>query len=74
MRLENLLHPITPAQFFAEYWEKQPLLIRAEECSRFNGLFSSKDLGRLLHYLRPLPPDDMKLVKGVNPETKPLGN
>lgn len=63
MRLEELLHPITPAQFFAEYWEKQPLLIRAER-SRFSGLFSSKDLGRLLHYLRPSPPEGMKLIKG----------
>jgi hypothetical protein len=63
--LEDLLHPMTAAQFFGEYWERRPLLVRGER-GRFSHIFSSKDLGRLLHYLRPLPPDDMKLIKGVN--------
>lgn len=65
MRLEDLLRPVTTAEFFAEYWERRPLLVRGER-GRFSGVFSSKDLGRVLHYMRPLPPDDMKLVKGVH--------
>lgn len=65
MRLEDLLHPMTTTQFFGEYWEQRPLLVRGER-GRFSNIFSSKDLGRVLHYLRPQPPDDMKLVKGIN--------
>jgi hypothetical protein len=64
MGLEQLLHPMTTQQFFGEYWEQRPLLLRGER-GRFSSIFSSKDLGRLLHYLRPMPPDDMKLVKGI---------
>ena len=34
-RLEWLLHPIKPAVFFRDYWEKKPLLIRRSDRSYY---------------------------------------
>jgi lysine-specific demethylase/histidyl-hydroxylase NO66 len=65
MSLAELIHPITPSQFSDDYWEKRPLLVSGER-GRFSHLFSSADVGRLLHYLRPGPPEDLVLVKGSN--------
>jgi hypothetical protein len=63
MSLETLLHPLEPAQFYGEVWEKRPFLARGEP-ERLAGLFSSRDMGRLLHFLRPRAPEGMLLVKG----------
>ncbi len=63
---EELIHPITPAHFFEEYWEKRPVLIEGAP-ERFSHLFSSKDMGRLLHYLRPSTPEGLLVVKGGQP-------
>ena len=63
MRLEEILQPIPPAQFFREHWQRRPLLVRGMR-GRFSGLFSSKDVGRLIHFLAPLPPEGIKLIKG----------
>jgi bifunctional lysine-specific demethylase and histidyl-hydroxylase NO66 len=63
MNLGELIHPIDPADFCAEYWGKQPLVIRAES-SRFRQIFSSRDLGPLLEFRPPRSPEGMLLVKG----------
>ncbi len=38
--LEWMIHPITPKQFFAEYWEKKPLVIKRKDPEYYTGLFS----------------------------------
>lgn len=63
MNLAELIHPITPSQFSDEYWEQRPLTVSGHK-DRFAHLFSSTDIGRLLHYLRPGPPEDLVLIKG----------
>lgn len=63
MSLAELIYPITPSQFSDDYWEKRPLVVSGEQ-GRFSNLFSSADIGRLLHYLRPGPPEDLVLIKG----------
>lgn len=62
MDLTELLHPIAPAKFFEERWEREPVLLRGAP-GRFSGLFSSKDIGRLLTYGRTRPIDGVLLVK-----------
>ena len=62
MNLAEVLSPMSPEQFFGEYWEKQPVLIRGT-AGRFRGVFDSRDLGALLHTFRPSA-DAMLLVKG----------
>ncbi len=42
----QLLNNLTPAQFFAEYWQKKPLLIRGA-IPNFTGLMSPNDLAGL---------------------------
>ncbi|MGA9768414.1 MAG: cupin domain-containing protein [Blastocatellia bacterium] len=63
MSLAELIYPITQSQFSDQYWEKRPLTV-AGDSKRFSHLFSSADIGRLLHYLRPGPPEDLVLIKG----------
>ncbi|HJQ27218.1 MAG TPA: cupin domain-containing protein [Blastocatellia bacterium] len=63
MGLSELIHPLNTSQFLDQYWEQRPVIINGER-GRFAHLFSSKDIGRLLQYLRPGPPEDMMLVKG----------
>jgi hypothetical protein len=63
MSLAELIHPITLSRFLDEHWEKRPVAISGER-RRFSHLFSSSDIGRLLQYLKPGPPEDMLLVKG----------
>ena len=63
MNLAELIYPITPSQFSDEYWEKRPLVVSGNK-GRFSHLISSTDIGRLLHYLRPGPPEDLVLIKG----------
>src|SRR5689334_11136246 len=62
MTLDDLLHPLSPAQFFAEHWGRRSLLLPGD-AGRFAHLFSSRKVGQLLYYQRPHPPDGMLLVK-----------
>ncbi len=63
MNLAELLHPVDPCAFVADYWEKRPLLLHGD-ADRFANIFSSRDMGRLLQYQRPRSPDGIMLVKG----------
>ncbi len=42
--LDWLLKPIDLADFFARYWEKEPLLLQRENSEYYNELFSLKDI------------------------------
>jgi lysine-specific demethylase/histidyl-hydroxylase NO66 len=62
MSLARLLHPTAPSVFFEEVWERKPLVLSGEP-ERWSGLFSSRDLGRLLTYRPPRSIEGMMLVK-----------
>jgi ribosomal protein L16 Arg81 hydroxylase len=53
----RLIHPITPEEFFQEYWEQKPLLVSRKEPTYYHGLFRLDDVDAVLHYCRPKPPD-----------------
>jgi ribosomal protein L16 Arg81 hydroxylase len=42
------LEPVTEANFFAEYWERRPLVIPRAEPGRFTGLLDVADVDRLI--------------------------
>ena len=52
-----LLDPITPKAFFAEYYERQPLLIARGEPSRYAALLSLAGIDRFLATTSPCHPD-----------------
>jgi JmjC domain len=52
-----LLDPVTPQAFFAEYYERQPLLIARREPSRYAGLLSLAGIDRFLATTSPCHPD-----------------
>lgn len=62
MDLATLVAPLPVAKFLGDYWERRSLVL-AGEAARFTGLFGLHDVGRLLHYLKPSPPEGMLLVK-----------
>src|SRR3712207_6043555 len=47
MNLEALLAPMTPAQFFAEYYDRQPLHLRGA-AGKFASVLSWRGINRLL--------------------------
>jgi ribosomal protein L16 Arg81 hydroxylase len=53
----RLIHPITPEEFFQEYWEQKPLLVCRKEPTYYHELFRMDDVDAVLHYCRPKPPD-----------------
>jgi bifunctional lysine-specific demethylase and histidyl-hydroxylase NO66 len=62
MSLSRLLHPLAPSAFFEEAWERKPLVLQGAP-DRWAGLFSSRDLGRLLAYQPPRSIEGMMLIK-----------
>ena len=40
----SLLHPISMGAFFADYWERQPLLVRRGNGDYYRGLLTNRDL------------------------------
>lgn len=46
--LEWLIHPITVEQFYSDYWEKKPLLIKRKSRDYYAGWFSSTEQERIL--------------------------
>jgi ribosomal protein L16 Arg81 hydroxylase len=62
----RLLHPITSAEFFSEYWETRPLLISREDARHFHGLPGIDDVDELITSTtsnRLRPDDDQFLVR-----------
>lgn len=46
--LRRVIHPITPEQFFAEYYEKKPLLIRRNDPKYFETLLTLDEIDRVI--------------------------
>jgi Cupin superfamily protein len=57
LSFEWLLEPITPQVFFAEYYERQPLLIAASEPRRFEAILNLSAIDRFLATTSPCHPD-----------------
>lgn len=62
MILDKLIAPLPAREFLDSYWERKSLVLPGD-AGRFAELFALKDVGRLLHYLKPSPPEGMLLVK-----------
>jgi ribosomal protein L16 Arg81 hydroxylase len=43
-----LLDPVTPRQFFAEYWERKPLILHRQQADYYRQLLSLDDVDRVL--------------------------
>ncbi len=54
---ERLIDPVTPAEFFKDYYEKKPLLIEARDRTRFDPLLSVAAIDRFLATTSPCYPD-----------------
>jgi hypothetical protein len=52
---EDLIAPVSKEEFFAEYWEKKPLVTRGRSKDFFAPLFSLQDVDRAICYFRPVP-------------------
>ncbi len=46
--LEWLIHPVSKEMFFAEYWEKKPLVVKRNQPDYFSGLSSLDEIDRAL--------------------------
>lgn len=46
--LEHLISPVDPDRFFAEFWEKKPLLLDRQDSHFYDGLFSLRDLDYII--------------------------
>jgi len=57
LSFEWLLEPITPQAFFAEYYERQPLLIARSEPRRFEPILNLSAIDRFLATTSPCHPD-----------------
>jgi lysine-specific demethylase/histidyl-hydroxylase NO66 len=62
MNLGQLIAPLAPASFFADYWQHRPYLVEGGS-GRLAGLLSSRDVGRLLYFGGIRAPQGMLLVK-----------
>jgi bifunctional lysine-specific demethylase and histidyl-hydroxylase NO66 len=51
----DLVAPVPLETFFAEYWEKKPLVSRGRPADYFKPLFSIRDVDKAIYYLRPKP-------------------
>src|SRR5438105_1173426 len=51
----DLIAPLTQKEFFAEYWEKKPLVSRGRPGDFFKPLFSIADMDRAICYFKPKP-------------------
>jgi ribosomal protein L16 Arg81 hydroxylase len=46
--LEQLLHPLSLAQFFSQFWEKKPLLLQRKDADHFQHLMTRLDLETMI--------------------------
>eukprot|EP00049_Salpingoeca_infusionum_P011792 m.207633 g.207633 ORF g.207633 m.207633 type:complete len:640 (+) comp15028_c2_seq1:123-2042(+) len=46
----HMIAPITPEQFFSEYWEKKPLLIRRKSAHHYKSLFTSSVIDGIIRH------------------------
>ena len=60
--LDALVDPIGAAAFAQSWWGSRSLVLPGPP-DRFAGLVDCEDIGRILHFARPKPPQSMLLVK-----------
>ena len=48
LSLEWLIHPISTQEFFAEYWERRPLVVKRRQTGYFGSLTSLEEIDRVL--------------------------
>jgi ribosomal protein L16 Arg81 hydroxylase len=53
--LNRILHPIEPATFMRDYWEKRPLIVKGRGAGYYAGLLLLRDVDQILNtsHLRP---------------------
>jgi len=64
--LSRLIDPVTKEDFFANYWENQPLLVTREDPSFFNGLLTAAQLDDVITNLHLSFPD-IRVVNAASP-------
>jgi cupin superfamily protein len=57
LSFEWLIHPLSPDEFFKNYYEKRPLLIEGKDPARFSSLLSIHAIDRYLATSTPRHPD-----------------
>lgn len=62
------IHPVTVEDFFAQYWEKKPLVVNRKTAGYNAGLLSIDEIDRVLTTLNPYHPD--VAVANANREVK----
>ena len=62
MTLDKLVAPLSAQEFLDIHWERKSLVLEGD-ARRFADLFALTDVGRLLYYLKPSPPEGLLLVK-----------
>ncbi|MGL6342920.1 MAG: JmjC domain-containing protein, partial [Waterburya sp.] len=67
---DQLLQPISPSNFFSEYWEQRPLIISKRDSSYYSSLFSIKDIDDVIYFSEAKYPDLRMLKNGqILPQT-----
>jgi ribosomal protein L16 Arg81 hydroxylase len=59
---QAFIYPLTPEEFFTNYWGKSPLIISRNDPNFYNSILTSKDLDYILSSLNLRYPD-FKLIK-----------
>ncbi|MBE1491067.1 cupin domain-containing protein [Plantactinospora soyae] len=62
--LSRLIHPVEPATFATDYWEKQPLVIQRADPDHYRDLFTLADVDHILSTSRPRGSDLRVLDNG----------
>src|SRR5712692_7771319 len=62
--LAKLLQPVSPSQFFGEYWEEKPLLVSRNDRDYYAALLSLEQIDPLITVL---PPDMVTLTNSDDP-------
>jgi ribosomal protein L16 Arg81 hydroxylase len=75
--LATLLGSVEPEAFFRDCWEKQPLAVPRNDPSYYQGLFSRRDVDRVVAFTRPrfIDPDTLRprnFVQGWLPDDEPF--
>lgn len=69
--LARLLKPVNPAAFFAEYWERKPLLIKRRDLGYYGSLLSQQDLEDIISSTDMRYPAIKLVPKGSNAFYRP---
>ena len=62
---ETILQPLTPAEFFEQFWQKKIFVSCETDANRFSGLLSLRDIDVLIY--SSSSPDDGRVVKARTP-------